>query len=821
MTGTAGPRHGLVWGYVPGESGWGVGGFNPNFAKLDALVHLTVIAITATPPTTPVNGDCYIVGTGATGVWAGHVDDIAVYYTSGWLFIDPAIGVRAFDRTSDGYVRFDGIDWIEELLPAADVSGPASATDAHIVLFDGSTGKAIKDGGMGLPTTPLVGLGDNQELTNKIILGAENTLEVRLVEDTTGNLPVSRLNSGIGASNTTVWHGDGIWRTPAGGAGGGASITVSDIPPSAPEAGQLWFDSASACLFIWYEDSTAGAWIVAVNVGSGAGSGATGVLSMTATAPMTSSSPTGDVVVGMECPLEIEYGGTEAATAAQALVNLGAAPILSPVLLGTPTGPTASPGTSTGQLATTAFVGNALSTVGDLTLKEDKANKGIASGYASLDASAKVPAAQLPSYVDDVLEFANLAAFPSPGSTGIIYAALDTNKIYRWSGSAYVEISPSPGSTDSVPEGTTNLYYTAVRASAAAPVQSVAGRTGVVALAKADVALGNVDNTSDVNKPISTATQTALDLKAPLAGPVFTGDARAVTPATSDNDTSIATTAFVKAQGYVAGGPYLPLAGGAMTGVLSVTVSAGGVPLVVNSDAATDCHIEFHNGATADWKMGAMGFVSPGEFWIYDVKALRAPFAIGTSGQIKLRSTGQTALVVTNETAGGQVGINIVGGRSWELGSLVSGEFFIYDNNAPQFRFKIDSAGATFNTTGSWSVLSDVSLKVQENIHPYERGLEAVLALNPVMFQYAAGTPFAPEDAPSDPFVGLLAHEVEPHIPEMCGTTTVLIGDETQEVQILTPGDLTYVLINAVKELAARVEELEARPPNPPEVKPA
>lgn len=49
-----------------------------------------------------------------------------------------------------------------------------------------------------------------------------------------------------------------------------------------------------------------------------------------------------------------------------------------------------------------------------------------------------------------------------------------------------------------------------------APVQSVAGRQGVVVLDKTDVGLGNLDNTSDANKPISTATQTALDAKQPL-----------------------------------------------------------------------------------------------------------------------------------------------------------------------------------------------------------------------------------------------------------------------------------------------------------------
>ena len=52
----------------------------------------------------------------------------------------------------------------------------------------------------------------------------------------------------------------------------------------------------------------------------------------------------------------------------------------------------------------------------------------------------KVPSSQLPSYVDDVLEFANLAAFPATGETGKIYLALDTNKTYRWGGSSYVQI---------------------------------------------------------------------------------------------------------------------------------------------------------------------------------------------------------------------------------------------------------------------------------------------------------------------------------------------------------------------------------------------
>jgi hypothetical protein len=85
--------------------------------------------------------------------------------------------------------------------------------------------------------------------------------------------------------------------------------------------------------------------------------------------------------------------------------------------------------------------------------------------------SGVIDAARLPSYVDDVIEAANLASFPVTGETGKIYVALDTNKTYRWSGSAYVFITSGA-------------------------VDSVAGKTGVVTLTSSDVGLGNVENKS-------------------------------------------------------------------------------------------------------------------------------------------------------------------------------------------------------------------------------------------------------------------------------------------------------------------------------------
>lgn len=66
--------------------------------------------------------------------------------------------------------------------------------------------------------------------------------------------------------------------------------------------------------------------------------------------------------------------------------------------------------------------------------------KGTADGVASLDSSGKVPASQLPGFVDDVQEYDNRAAFPTTGESSIIYISKDKNKTYRWGGSDYVPV---------------------------------------------------------------------------------------------------------------------------------------------------------------------------------------------------------------------------------------------------------------------------------------------------------------------------------------------------------------------------------------------
>lgn len=218
-------------------------------------------------------------------------------------------------------------------------------------------------------------------------------------------------------------------------------------------------------------------------------------------------------------------------------------------------------------------------------------SKGAPNGLASLNESGIIPSAQLPSYVDDVIEVDTFSNLPGTGESGKIYIVQDTNLTYRWSGTDYVEISKSlalgetsstayPGDkgkattdklnripdklitdTVNVNQSTTEavLNFTTYRQEAQqigrntltitsatisqAGLMSSSDKTkldglkdqsGITAdidavqtnlethinnksnpheVTKDQVGLGNVDNTSDANKPISTATQTALNGK--------------------------------------------------------------------------------------------------------------------------------------------------------------------------------------------------------------------------------------------------------------------------------------------------------------------
>lgn len=124
----------------------------------------------------------------------------------------------------------------------------------------------------------------------------------------------------------------------------------------------------------------------------------------------------------------------------------------------------------------------------------------VSGNLAASRISGTISAAHLPSYVDDVLEYASLSKFPTTGESGKIYTALDTNKIYRWSGSAYVVIS------ETVALGTTHSSAGYGDESRAAYNHSTKTSGNPHNVTKTDVGLGNVDNTADSAKSVKYAT---------------------------------------------------------------------------------------------------------------------------------------------------------------------------------------------------------------------------------------------------------------------------------------------------------------------------
>lgn len=171
MAASAGPNIGLVYGYAPGDVGWGVTSYNPAMQTIDALLHLGVKsqALTA-PPGSPTDGDRYIVnGPTATGAWAGHVGNVALWNNSAWHFYAPKTGWRAYDEASAGFFYHLGTVWVAE--PAAPtvaahslVGNPGSVTAAPSditlgAMFDLNSGGTLTT--TGLATSASVTSGDS------------------------------------------------------------------------------------------------------------------------------------------------------------------------------------------------------------------------------------------------------------------------------------------------------------------------------------------------------------------------------------------------------------------------------------------------------------------------------------------------------------------------------------------------------------------------------------------------------------------------------------------------------------------------------------
>jgi hypothetical protein len=339
------------------------------------------------------------------------------------------------------------------------------------------------------------------------------------------------------------------------------------------------------------------------------------------------------------------------------------------------------------------------------------------------------------------------ADFPSSPAVGAIYTA--NNVIWTWTGKqwtkvyitsvnavtkAYVDTSISNlvngagPALDTLKELATALgddasFSTTVTnlIAAKAPIASPTFTGTVAGITAAMVGLGSVTNTSDANKPVSTAQQTALDAKAPIASPTFTGTVTLPSTAITNNLQAV-TKAYVDTQ-------------------LSSATSGGTTKTYVDTQDALKANIA-------------------------------SPTFTGTVAGITAAMVGLGNVTNTSDT---NKPVSTAQQTALDLKANLTGATFTGAVTAP-----------SFNSTSS--------IRFKENVAPINDALSIVNKLQGVTFDWKAS-------GQSD--MGVIAEQVNEVVPHFVSK------DETGTPQAVEYGKFTSILIEAVKQLAKRVEELE------------
>ena len=312
------------------------------------------------------------------------------------------------------------------------------------------------------------------------------------------------------------------------------------------------------------------------------------------------------------------------------VTGAGGAPLASPAFTGTPalptgtTGITQTTGNSSTALATTAFVANAVGAGGGGTITGVTAGTGLTGGGTSGTVTLSLATPALPIAGGTLTGPLILAADPSTALGAATrqfvlgQGFISGNQPVTLSG----DVTGGPAAT-AIPATVVRLQGRNIAATPPTdtqvlgwvsannqwqPVAPTTGGGGGISTVTAGTGLAGGGSTSTVTLSLSTpvtlanggtgaatapAALTALG-GAPLASPVFSGAPSlptgtiGITQATADSSTALATTAFVKAQGYASGGPFVPLAGGVtMTGLLTLS----GAP-TANLHAATKLYVD-------------------------------------------------------------------------------------------------------------------------------------------------------------------------------------------------------------------------------------
>jgi hypothetical protein len=530
------------------------------------------------------------------------------------------------------------------------------------------------------------------------------------------------------------------------------------------------------------------------------------------------------------------------------------APLASPQFSGIPTAPTAPPATSTGQLATTAYVMAAVqaSTSGVVSFNGrtgivDLTANDITNATGALLASpvfSGTPQAPTATVGTDTAQLATCAfVLNELGGASIGVMTFNTR-----AGAVVLTAADLTGAGGALLAGPAfSGIPTAPTASSGTATQQLA-TTAFVTSAIAALSIG----VASFNSRTGAVTLTSNDISAAggavLASPIFSGQPTAPTASPGTSTTQLATTAFVTAAIAAATGVSsfngrsgaVALTAADITSTGNILIQQPTPTLVFSKTAGNANNIYGQTGGLARWAIvlgdttAETGGSAGSNFTIVSYNDA------GTEISFPIQITRQNAQVyfsnriITQGTDGfynnapsgyaARTFYTTGASRTWSVGCLPDSSFGIGDETAAAQRLGLDSsgnlnvhAGAGKPGGGAWSDNSDIRIK--NVIGAYDHGLAEIERLDPIIYTFK-GNDKINADARHGPhtdvaekrqrFIGLSAQDVETVMPEMVTKIPAIIDDRpVNDLRNLDTSPLIFALINACKELAARIAALE------------